>query len=112
MNLLNECSLKDTKILRDLILENPDLPLIIFCGEDAWDGDSYYNQGYASRGEVEYLTLYNDKWLNEDDYEEELINDLSSEVDYQNLTDEEYFDMIKQKVEETEFVKAIVIYVG
>ena len=40
--LKNECSIKDTTILRNLILENPDLPVIFFCGEDSWDGEHQY----------------------------------------------------------------------
>lgn len=55
--LINECSLKDTTVLRNLILEN-------LCDE------------------------------------------------YENLSGEEYEKMIDKKVEETEFVKAIIIYVG
>lgn len=30
------CSLNDTTELRNLILENPDLPLLIFAGDGAW----------------------------------------------------------------------------
>lgn len=29
-------SLEDTTELRKLIVENPDLPLIVFCGENSW----------------------------------------------------------------------------
>ena len=31
-----ETSLKDTKELRQLIIDNPYLPLVIFAGEDSW----------------------------------------------------------------------------
>ena len=51
--LINECSLKDITILRNLILENPDLPLLMFCGEEAWNGEYSYCQAYASKGEIE-----------------------------------------------------------
>ena len=67
--LINQCSLKDTTILRNLILENPELPLIIFCGEGVWNGEHPYNQVDASKGEIEELTLYGDMWLNKEDYE-------------------------------------------
>ena len=33
------CSLDDTTELRKLIIENPDLPLIVFAGEESWSGD-------------------------------------------------------------------------
>lgn len=105
-------SLNDTSVLKKLILENPDLPLLIFAGEDAWRGDWSYNQVDASRGRVEELTLYGDRWMDRDDYEEELTDDLCDEEEYKNLSDEEYFKMIEQKVAETEFCRAIVIYVG
>jgi hypothetical protein len=110
--LINQCSLKDTTILRNLILENPELPLIIFCGEGVWNGEYRYCQADASKGEIEELTLYGDKWLNKEDYEEELYDDLGYEEEYKNMSDEEYTKMIDKKVAETEFVKAIVLWVG
>ena len=105
-------SLKDTYNLKQLILENPDLPLIIFAGEDAWQGDWPYNQVDARTCGVQELTLYNDCWMDIDEYEEELSYDLCDEEEYKDLSDEEWDKMIQQKVDETEFCKAIVIYVG
>ena len=107
-----DCSLNDTTVLRKLILENPELPILMFCGEDAWSGEYNYSQAYASKGEIETLTLYKDMWLTKDDYEDGLANDLSDEEEYIDMTVEEYDKMIDKKVEETEFVKAIVIWVG
>lgn len=112
MSLKNECSLKDTTVLRNLILENPELPLLVFAGEDAWQDIGYgYNQADA-RCYIETLTLYGEMWLDKDDYEEKLADDLADEEEYKDLSDEEWDKMIQQKVEETEFVKAIVIWVG
>ncbi len=110
--LKDECSLKDTTILRNLILENPELPLLIFCNEEANSGQHHYELAYASKGDIEELTLYNDYWLDEDDYRDALSSDLCDEEEYRNLSDEEYDKMIDQKVAETEFVKAIVVWVG
>lgn len=57
------------------------------------------------------MTLYNEYWLEKDDYKEQLAYDLADEVnDY--LSDEEYDKMIDEKVNNTEFIKAIVVYVG
>lgn len=106
------CSLNDTAELRNLILENPELPLLIFCGEDSWHDEYPYEQADASGGEIKELTLYNDWWLDKDDYEDKLSDDLCDKKEYKDLSDEEYNNMIKKKVAETEFVKAIVIYVG
>lgn len=110
--LRGQCSLKDTTILRSLILENPELPVLIFCGEDAWNGEYRYCQADASKGKIEELTLYGDMWLDKEDYEEELADALGYEEEYKNMSDEEYAKMIDKKVAETEFVKAIVLWVG
>lgn len=107
-----DCTLNDTTVLRNLIVENPELPVLIFCGEEAWSGEYGYTQADASSGEIKNLTLYGDMWLDKDDYRDQLSDDLCDEEEYQDLSDEEYEKMIKQKVVETEFVKAIVIYVG
>ena len=107
-----DCSLKDTTVLRNLILENPDLPLIVFCGEEAWNGEYGYTQATTNRGEIEELTLYSDRWMDREEYEEEWSDDLCDEEEYKNLSDKEWDEMIAQKVAETEFVKAIVLWVG
>lgn len=107
-----DCSLNDTTELRNLIIENPDLPLLVFCGEDAWHDNYPYEQAEARNGGIKELTLYDGWWMDKDDYEERLTNDLRAEEEYEYLQDEEYFQMIDQKVADTEFIKAIVIYVG
>ncbi len=112
MNVKNMCSLKDTTILRNLILENPELPVIIFCGENAWNGEWGYTSADASSGRIEELTLFSDQWMTRDDCEEAMSDSLADEEEYRNLSDEEYQEMIKEKVNQTEFVKAICIYVG
>ena len=106
------CSLNDTSNLRQLIIENPDLPLIIFCGEESWIGEWHYNQADASQGTIKNLTLVNDIWVEEEEYVEQLTDELSFSGEYQDMSDEEFERMVEQKVEETEFCRAIVIYVG
>lgn len=105
-------SLNDTSNLRQLILDNPDLPLLIFAGEESWQGEWCYNQVDASKGEVRTLTLYRGLWMDEDEYRDALYDDLCDEEEYKDLSNEDYYKMIDQKVAETEFGKAIVIYVG
>lgn len=104
--------MKDTTILRNLILENPELPVLIFCGEYAWTGDWGYTAAQASSGKIEELTLYCEQWMDRDDYEEALSENLACEEEYKHLSDEDYEKMIQEKVSQTEFVKAIVIWVG
>ena len=111
MSLKAICSLKDCTELKQLILENPDLPLIAFAGEEAWQGEYGYNQADVRCG-LESLTLYADLWLDEDEYKEKLNNDLADEEEYKDLSDEDYEKIIDEKVKETEFIKAIVIWVG
>jgi len=106
------CSLNDTTILRKLIVENPELPLLIFCGEESWHDEYPYEQANASSGEIKELTMYKNYWLDKDDYEDTLSDDLCDKEEYKNMSDDEYNEMIQQKVAETEFIKAIVIYVG
>lgn len=106
------CSLNDTTELRNLILENPELPLLIFCGEDSWHDEYPYEQADVGKIGIQELTLYNDCWMDKDDYEDRLSDDLSDQEEYKSLSDKEYNQMIRQKVSETEFVKAIVIYIG
>ena len=106
-------SLEDTTELRKLIIENPDLPLLFFVGDDAYHDEGYqYSMAYASNAEIQKLTFYSDYWIPKDEYNEQLHDDLCDEEEYKDMTDEEYDKMVDQKVNETEFVKTIVIYVG
>lgn len=109
-------SLEDTTGLRKLIIENPDLPVIVFCGDESWDGEHSYNSAEINSCAIEELTLYDNGyeaiWMSKEDYFERLSYDLCDKEEYEDMTDEEYDEMINQKVNETEFVKAIVIYVG
>ena len=103
-------SLEDTTELRKLIIYNRDLPLIVFCSDDSWHDWYPYEKANVNSCGIKELALYNDWWLDKEDYADTLHLDLAEE--YVGMTDEEYDKMIDQKVNETEFVKAIVIYVG
>ena len=112
MSTKNDCSLKDTTILRKLILENPELPVLFFCGEEAWSGDYGYTQATATKGEIQNLVLYSDQWLDEEEYGEKIFDDLSDQEEYKTLNKEEFTKMIDKKVADAEFVKAIVVWIG
>lgn len=107
-----DCSLNDTLELRKLIMDNPTLPLLFFCGEECYRGEYPYEQAFVTSVSIQDLTLYNNYWLDEDDYAEELSDDLCDEPEYEHLSDKEYFEMINRKVKETEFIKAIVVNIG
>lgn len=106
------CSLNDTKKLREIILNNPDLPLLVFAGEESYTGEYGYNQTDVNKVDVEKLTLFEDMWMGEDEYKEKLSNQMEEDSKYDNLTDEEFDDIVNKKVKETEFVKAVVVWVG
>lgn len=112
MSKANDCSLSNTNELRKIILENPELPLLIFAGEEAWSGEYGYESTEVRKICIKELTEYEEYWLNREDYEEQLTDDLSQLEEYENMPEEEFEQMIAQRVLETEFVKAIVIYVG
>ena len=103
---------KDCKDLKELIIEHPEAPLLIFAGEEAWLGEWGYNSvdsGYAS---LRLITLYGGQWLDKDDFEDQLRDDMVYDERYENLSDEEFEKEFAKIVAETAFVAAIVIYVG
>lgn len=107
-----DCSLNDSSELKDLIVENPDLPLLIFCGEDSWHDEWAYEQAKVNSCRVEELTMIDNQWVQRDDYAEELAIKLSCDSDFSDLSNNELAVLIEKRVAETDFVKAIVIYVG
>ncbi|MDD3363230.1 MAG: hypothetical protein PHW34_16340 [Hespellia sp.] len=112
MSTKKDCSLPDTTELKQMIIDNPELPLLIFCGEESYDADFSYSQANAGKPSIATIILYGDVWIDEDDYRDSLSDNLCDEEEYRDLSDVDYDKMIDKKVEEAEFVKAIVIYVG
>ena len=107
-----DLSMNDSSVLRKLIVENPDLPLVCFAWEDANTGEYPYELTYIYGCAIKKLTLYNDYWLDEDDYAERLADDLNDIEEYAYLSDEEFYAMVDEKVKNAEYVEAIVLYVG
>ena len=104
--------MEGTAELRGLILGNPGLPLLIFCGEEAWGGEYVYEKADVTKAEIKELTLYGDYWLDREEYVEQLADAMSGREEYKGLPDGEYWQMAEEKAAGAEFVKAIVIYVG
>ena len=107
-----DVSLKGTKELRQLIIDNPDLPLVIFAGEESWHDQYSYEMTYAHGVCIEELTSYKDYCLTKEDYEDMLTGDLADMEEYQDLSDDEFNKTIDGMVSKAEFTKCIVIYVG
>ena len=103
---------KDCATLKKLIVENPEAPLLIFAGENANCGEYQYESVPSGSAFLEEITMYGDQWLNKDDFEEVLRDDMANDEQYENLSDEEFDNEVAKIVAETAFVKAIVIYVG
>lgn len=103
---------KDCKSLKQMILENPDAPLLIFVGDEANSGEYQYESCEAGFASIKDLTMYEDEWLDRDDYKEQLAYDFGYEEEYCDLSDEEFESKIDEIVADTAFIRAIVIYVG
>ena len=110
MNNKQEYSLQDTKELKKLILENQELPLIIFVDESIGCGGYYYTQGYVQSAEIKTLGLYKDNiWLEEEAYAGKLASDMDSSKDW---PDEEFSKELNKELKKVNFIKAIVVCVG
>ncbi len=105
-------SLGDTKELRKLIIENPDLPLVVFCGEDSWSGEYAHEQADVTRIRIGELTHYQGNWMEKEDFSRELAEILCNEKEHDDLSEKEFIEMADKKVREAEFIRAITIYVG
>ena len=103
---------KDCKSLKEMILANPDAPLLIFVGDEANSGEYQYESCEAGLAVFKELTIYEDQWLDRDVYREQLEYDLADEEEYNPLSNDEFEAKIDEIVEETAFIRAIVIYVG
>lgn len=106
------CSLDSTKELRKLILENPDLPLLVFCGEESWGGDWPYELAEVNSCSILEYGVIENQWVERDDYEEELSNTMRSDPEYCDLPEDEFDSALEERLANAEFVKAITIKVG
>lgn len=103
---------KDCKSLKELILANPDAPLLIFVGDEANRGEYPYELSDVRYAAIKELTLYDGQWVDRDEYGEQLEYNLSDKEEYDTLSNDEFEAKIDEIVEETAFIRAIVIYVG
>lgn len=100
----------DNTELKNLILENPTLPLLVFATEDANSGE--WSKELAScrceKGIV--LDATKDCWLprddrvytDEDDLEEDIQDALADEDEYKSLSDEEFYKVVSEKAKALE----------
>lgn len=104
-------SLKNTTELKRLIIKNPELPLLIFhcCDDFDWATSDYMQVGKVTTCKIDKVTELNDTYVSMDDYEEELRYRYEDECS--NMSDKEFDEFVEKKINETEFLKAIVVYV-
>lgn len=102
-----------TKELLRLIQENPELPLV-FMVDSELSADPYeYRYTFVSHYEAEVETI----WIYEDTYYNHIVDiteaveeDLMNEEGNENLSDEEFDELVEKYIEENvEHYKAIVI---
>ena len=105
-------SMNSTAELKKMILDNPELQLLIFAGEEAYTGEYGYNQANVWKYHIKELTMYGDAWMDKEDLTDTLENNLCDNVRYVGMTESQFDEMLADRVDRTGFVKAIVIYVG
>ncbi len=113
--------LHSTKDLRKLIIDNPDLPLLVFAGEDAnYNGDypymscscinSYIGEFLDCSQTINESICYTDR----DDFEDDLADYLDNFEDVATMTDVEFDARLKQELAKYEpyWKKCIILYVN
>lgn len=117
MNKLTEYGLTHkSNELRKLIIENPDLPIVVLASDDANNGDWCWQYCYnVSCGldeilDCDYYDNYDCIFTDRDSLEEKISDDLYDE--YCNKSPEEYDEAVRRKMEELEpyWTKVIAIY--
>lgn len=98
--------------LLELIKNNPDLPVII-CAYTCDMNDDYDSTiFFDSSVYIEELTFYNDEvWLDYDDVENRVRDNLADDEKYINLSDEEFDKAVEDYIKDNYiFKKYICIY--
>ena len=106
---------KESDELKKLILENPDLPIVVLAGEEAsygehhWTYCSFISFFIEEMLDCDYVDDHDCVFVSRDDLKEHIENVLYD--DYCDKTDEEYEAAIKQKMAELEpyWVRVIAI---
>ena len=107
---------KSSDELKKLILENPDLPIVVLAGEDANDG--YWGWMYCSSisfgiNEIldcDFYDVDDSVFVDRDRLEEKIADDIYDE--YEEASDEYREELIKRELEKYEpyWKKVITIY--
>lgn len=110
MNKLKACmSQASCESLKELIVNNPEAPLLIFVGEEAVE--YRYESTAVINVDLEELTLYTGIWMTKKDYEDALRLDMSYDERYDNLSSEEFDVEVAKIIDKTAFIKTITVYI-
>jgi hypothetical protein len=107
-----DVSFENTNKLKQLILENPDCPLLIFAGEDAWSDNFPYELAEAREPYVTEIAEYGNYFLEKDDYADRLSDDMAGKDDFNWMPDAEFEKAVDSALAKVEFTKCIIIHVG
>lgn len=98
-------TIHNTEVLKNLIHENPDMPLLVFAGEEANSGDFSWmccTDVSVEKGEVLDCEGPNDEFIytDRDELEDDVGDALYTEVG--DIPDEEYEKMLKERISKYE----------
>ena len=107
---------KSSDELKKLILENPDLPIVVLAGEDAnigywgWTYCSSISFGINEILDYEFYDNDDTVFVDRDRFEEKIADDIYDE--HEELSDEDCDELIKRELEKYEpyWKKVITIY--
>lgn len=104
-------SMPDTKELRQLILENPDLPVVIMVTEDTWHGE--YSREVLHPDSVwvgiQEMACYNNRWCDDEELYDCIVDDIEGEPGADELDDEEFDEVVDKIKKKYPLQKVIVI---
>lgn len=110
---------KSSDELKQLIAENPDLPIVILVGQYAASDDygyTYCTQTHFSIEEILDCTLpFGDDYLynDRDDFEDALSDYLADCKEYENLSDEEFNTLVTKELSKYEpYWKRVIAITG
>lgn len=103
---------KDCTELKKLIVENPELPLLIFVGEESNSGEYTYESVDGGYTCIKELTMCGEYWVEKEEYADKVKDEMCDDEQYATLSDSDFDAAAENIVNNTAFIKAIVIYVG
>lgn len=102
-------NINKSKELLKLVAENPELPIVPLVDYEVI-GDSYgYWMGSFGRSEVGEYALFDDRYFTDREELEERYADYVAD-DYPEMSDEDFFAMVKEKTKDW-WIKAILVYI-